>query len=259
MANRNTQASCAAMRLVLALAVATAAAGCSAEAPGQGGTDAFSPSALAASARVDESGLMRVKTLTKPSNVRAGKAEGLSANDLILVDFFQLEELDRKMRVDSNGMITMPLVGTVRAGGRSIVDLEAELERLYGERYLENPEISVLQIETQGRVAFAGGEFEKSGNVMLTGRPTLTRVVSDAGGLTRNGDPRRIFVFRRFPDRTEVARFDLTAIHKAKARDPDLYRDDVVIAFPSKGRVAFNNLKDALGIAVSARSAARPF
>ena len=125
------------------------------------------------------------------------------------------------------------------------------MEARYGEKYLVDPEIAVLQIETKGRVAFAGGEFVEPGNVTLWGQSTLTRVVSDAEGLKPTADPRKLFVFRRFADRTEVAQFDLEAIHKAEAKDPDIFRDDVVVAFSSKRKVAVQHLKDALGIALT--------
>ena len=203
--------------------------------------------------------LQQVAELTPPPNEQSGAAEGLSPNDLILIDFFQMQELDRKMRVDSKGYLNMPLIGPVKAGGLSTEQLERELERRYGIKYLQDPEIAVLQIETKGRVAFAGGEFVRPGNVTLWGRSTLTRVVSDAGGLNKVADPKKLFVFRRFEDRTEVAQYDLEAIHKAEAKDPELYRDDVVVAFSSKRRVAVNNLKEALGIAVSGVRLATPF
>ena len=223
---------------------------CTAEA--ERSSDAFVPSG------VQQGDLRKVARLTPPANVSDNVAEGLQPNDLILLDFFQLQELDRKMRVDSRGMLRLPLIGEVKAGGLSTIQLEEKLERLYGERYLQDPEIAVLQIETKGRVAFASGQFVRPGNVTLWGRSTLTRVVSDAGGLTDTADPRKLFVFRRFPDRTEVAQFSLRAIHEAKQADPPIYRDDVIVAFSSTRRVAINNLKDALGIAVSATRLARP-
>lgn len=228
-----------------------ALAGCGAEAPSNS-VGAFAP------AGSDSGGLRRVSELTLPPNVLDGAAEGLAPNDLILLDFFQMQELDRKTRIDSNGMLQLPLIGAVKAGGLSTAQLEKELERRYGEKYLQDPEIAVLQIETKGRVAFAGGEFVRPGNVTLWGRSTLSRVVSDAGGLNRLADPRKIFVFRRFADRTEVAQYDLNEVHKAEAPDPELFRDDVVIAFSSKRRVAVNNLKEALGIAVSSTKLASP-
>ena len=219
--------------------------GCTADGPSRNTTAAFAP------AGIDEGSLRRVSKLTPPDNVQEAAAEGLVANDLVLIDFFQLQELDRKMRIDTRGYLNMPLIGPVKAGGLSTYQLEQVLEARYGEKYLVDPEIAVLQIETKGRVAFAGGEFVEPGNVTLWGQSTLTRVVSDAEGLKPTADPKKLFVFRRFSDRTEVAQFDLEAIHKAEAPDPDIYRDDVVIAFSSKRKVAVQHLKDALGIALT--------
>ena len=58
----------------------------------------------------------------------AGAYEGateyrLGSNDLIEVSVFGVDELSKTVRVNSNGMISLPLVGSVMAGGRTIPEL----------------------------------------------------------------------------------------------------------------------------------------
>lgn len=58
----------------------------------------------------------------------AGAYEGVSdyrlgAQDLIEVSVFGVDELSKTVRVNSNGMISLPLVGSVMAGGRTIPEL----------------------------------------------------------------------------------------------------------------------------------------
>ena len=81
----------------------------------------------------------------------------LSAGDLIRVDYLHLrsgsstddtkrelpiEELDRIVRVQPDGIISLPYVGFVAAAGRSIPALTNELNQRYREYYVE-PSMSV--------------------------------------------------------------------------------------------------------------------
>ena len=71
------------------------------------------------------------KALPAPdSTTAAGAYEGendyrLGAQDLIEVSVFGVEDLSKTVRVNSNGQISLPLVGAVMAGGRTIPELEA--------------------------------------------------------------------------------------------------------------------------------------
>ena len=64
----------------------------------------------------------------------AGAYEGasdyrLGPQDLIEVSVFGVEELNKTVRVNSNGQISLPLVGGVMAGGRTIPELEGDLAK----------------------------------------------------------------------------------------------------------------------------------
>ena len=69
----------------------------------------------------------------------------IGGQDLLNISVFGVEELNKDVRVNSNGQISLPLVGAVMAGGRTIPELEAELARKYSSGYLQNPQVSVFQ------------------------------------------------------------------------------------------------------------------
>lgn len=118
-------------KLLIALVLAGLLLGC---ATGQGARAAASDVALPA-----------------PDTTGAGGAyEGeseyrLGAQDLIEVSVFGLEDLDKTVRVNSNGQISLPLVGSVKAGGQTIPELEADLaKRFLDGRFVRNPQVSVF-------------------------------------------------------------------------------------------------------------------
>src|SRR5690606_34598 len=79
----------------------------------------------------------------------AGAYEGaseyrLGASDLIEISVFGVDELNRTTRVNSNGQISLPLVGAVIAGGKTVPELDTELTRRYAEGFLQDPQVTVF-------------------------------------------------------------------------------------------------------------------
>jgi polysaccharide export outer membrane protein len=68
----------------------------------------------------------------------------IGPSDLLSVTVFQTKDLDREVRVDNAGQVSLPLIGAVEAAGRTAHELEADLATRYGARYLQDPQISVF-------------------------------------------------------------------------------------------------------------------
>lgn len=183
----------------------------------------------------------------------------LAENDLLEVDVFQVDDLDREVRIDAAGRITMPLIGQLQAAGKTATQLENDLEAQYGRNYLQNPEITVFVKESFGQRVTMDGEFKRPGVLPVTKQSTLLQVVAEAGGLSDIANPRQVFVFREFPNGKQVAAYNLSDIRGGKAADPQIFGGDVVVAFASGFRVAARNLREALGIASSGASILTPF
>ncbi len=200
-----------------------------------------------------------VAVLPPPQNTRQGADQLISENDLLEVDVFQVDDLDRTVRVDSNGRISMPLIGVLQAAGKTIPAVEAELERKYGANYLQSPEITVFMKESAGQRMTLDGQFSKPGIYPTTSSTSLVQAVAQAGGFTKLADESKIYVFRQFGETKLVAKYSMKEIRNGKKPDPRLFGGDVVVAFTSSSKVAINNLKSALGLASSAARIAVPF
>ncbi len=203
--------------------------------------------------------LQVVSLLPPPSNTRDGADQLIAENDLLEVDVFQVDELDRTVRVDSNGRISMPLIGTVQVAGKTIAKIQQELQARYGAKYLQSPEITVFLKESSSRRVTMDGEFRKPGLYPTTNNSSLLQAVALAGGFSKLADEKKIFVFRQIGDKKMVANYSIADIRAGKSRDPRLFGGDVVVAFTSSAKVATQNLKEALGLAASASRLATPF
>jgi len=88
---------------------------------------------------------------------------------------------DKPVLIGTNGNITLPLIGRVKAGGLTVEQLEAELNTRFKTFILE-PQISVTVTEFRSQPVSVFGAVTKPGIVQLRGRQTLYEVLSMAGG-----------------------------------------------------------------------------
>src|SRR6516225_9006897 len=78
----------------------------------------------------------------------------LGPNDQILIRAVQADEIGQKpYRIDAEGNIDLPLIGTVKAGGLSVDQLEKELAKRLG-TYVRNPQVSVTVVQYRSEPVF---------------------------------------------------------------------------------------------------------
>ncbi len=111
--------------------------------------------------------------------------EGLAVgpDDVLEIQVFQVPDLSRTVRVDQKGSITLPLLGTVRAEGRTPAELERFLARLLAEKYLNDPSVSVFVREYKSRQVSVVGAVKMPGLYHVPGPRPLVEVLAMAQGL----------------------------------------------------------------------------
>ena len=86
--------------------------------------------------------------------------------------------------IDPNGVVSLPLAGTVRAVGLTQPQLEQELAKKFRSEYLRNPKVTVTIL--QFRPFYLVGEVEKQGEyVYKPGLNVLTAMALAGGGTYR--------------------------------------------------------------------------
>jgi polysaccharide export outer membrane protein len=96
-------------------------------------------------------------------------------------------ELTETVRVENDGTIPVRLLGHVKAAGLTTLQLRTDLEKQWGETYLEDPKVSVFIREFHAQPISVIGAVVKPGLYQLTGPRTLIEVISMAGGLGTRG------------------------------------------------------------------------
>lgn len=193
-----------------------------------------------------------VKDLPAPQNTQNGSEQPLSPNDVLEVNVFQVDNLNRTVQVDASGQISLPLIGTLTAAGKTVRQLEKEIETAYGAKYLQSPDVTIFVKESIGQRITVDGEVNRAGIYPVSSNASLIDAVALAGGFNNVGDAAKVFVYRNIGQNTLVANYNVEEIRAGKNRNPRIYGGDKVVVFASKSKIAVNNLKDALGLASSA-------
>jgi protein involved in polysaccharide export with SLBB domain len=133
--------------------------------------------------------------------ISAPSSYQLSPNDQIAVEVFGEDDLRTAARLNGDGAVSLPLLGSVRLAGLTLNQAATRLTELYGRDYLVNPKVNVTLIGYAKRRFTVLGQVNRPGSYeMPEGSPSgidLLEAVAIAGGYTRIAAPERISVKRR--------------------------------------------------------------
>jgi polysaccharide export outer membrane protein len=129
----------------------------------------------------------------------------IGPGDLIDLSVYHVPELILKVRVDSNGVVSLPLIGDQKLAGMTVRDAQLLIARELVERQLvKKPEVSLFieEFATQGITVY--GEVATPGIYPLMGPHKLYDAVSAAGGLTLKAGRTVTILHAGRQDREEV-------------------------------------------------------
>ncbi len=107
----------------------------------------------------------------------------IGAEDVLNINVFEAQELNREVRVSAGGEISLPLLGSVRAAGLTPRELEFVLQELLHRTYMKDPHVSVFVREMQSHPVSVMGAVRRPGVFQIRGSKTLLEVLSLAEGL----------------------------------------------------------------------------
>lgn len=159
----------------------------------------------------------------------------IGPHDLLKVEVFQVDELSSQERVNDDGFIVMPLIGTVSVGGLTPREAEQAIADQLGERYLQDPQVNIFVVEYASQKVTVTGHVKKPGVFPLAGETTLMQAIALAGGLDDIAKKEEIIVFRKQVDgKVNAYVVDLKSIEEGRLSDPVMVGDDRVVV-PKSG------------------------
>jgi protein involved in polysaccharide export with SLBB domain len=135
------------------------------------------------------------------SAISAPSGYQLTTDDQIATEVYGEDELRSAVRLNADGAVSLPLLGSVHLAGLTLNQAAARLTELYGKDYLVNPKVNVMLIGYAKRRFMVLGQVNRPGSYeMPEGSPggiDVLEAVAIAGGYTRIAAPERISVKRR--------------------------------------------------------------
>ncbi len=148
---------------------------------------------------------------TIPDDARVSKAPGvLGPGDVLSFVFSGAPEMNFAQKVRANGYVSLPMVGDVRASGKSLSSFQSELTRRY-KPHLQDPNVLVALQEAAAAVYVSGAVLQPA-KIPFDRPMTALEAVMEAGGFAPTANLRKVSVVRTEKGRHKRFDLDMTAV-----------------------------------------------
>ncbi|QYJ06693.1 polysaccharide biosynthesis/export family protein [Qipengyuania flava] len=164
----------------------------------------------------------------------------LAPGDVVSVRVYDEADLSvEDITLDNAGVLSLPLIGDVRAAGQTATELARSIEAAYAADYLRDPRVSVLIKQARVQTIAVEGEVTQPGVFPYQQGQTLLTALALARSPTDTAKLDHVIVFRTAGGERQAGRFDVQAIRGGAMPDVDLLPGDTVVVGYSATRGAF--------------------
>ena len=162
----------------------------------------------------------------------------LRPGDTVQVEVLEDTTLNRSAMVLPDGQISLPLTGSVRAAGRTLAQIQADLAARLAPNFAEPPTVFVTLATLAERVAapartidiFILGAANTPGRVEVPPGTTVLQAIAAAGGLSPFAATKRLQLRRIDKSGSEkIYRIDFDAIERGASNTTRLVDGDVIV------------------------------
>jgi polysaccharide export outer membrane protein len=144
----------------------------------------------------------------------------LGPNDQVAVDVFDEPDLRTSGRLNPEGDLNVPLLGSIHLAGLTTPQAASKLTELYSRDYLVKPKINVTLLSYAKRHFVILGQVGHAGIIEMPesspGGIDLLEAIAMAGGYTRIAAPERITVRRHNANGDQILKVNAKRLAKGK-------------------------------------------
>ncbi len=163
--------------------------------------------------------------------VRSSQAYVLQPGDLVDIQVYMEDDMNRVLRLSGNGTITFPLVGNIKLSGLTLEQAEQRLAKRLTS-YIKHPQVSMLVKEYGNKTVYVLGQVSKPASIEIPPEKPLTvlEAITSVGGFTDIANTSKVRVLRMENGKQKTIDVDVTQITKQgnKSMDIALKPGDVV-------------------------------
>lgn len=132
----------------------------------------------------------------------------LGYGDEVTVGVWRNDDLKSSVRVDETGNIHLPLVGDVKAGGRTVAELRTAVATAYA-KYVVDPQVTVTVATLRSQTALVLGEVKAQGVVSVDHDMNLFEAIARSSGFTDNAGKSMVVLLRPEGDKPHAYILDM--------------------------------------------------
>jgi polysaccharide export outer membrane protein len=132
-------------------------------------------------------------------------------------------------RVSEEGTVTLPLIGAVKAAGRTAAELQKDIHDAYVPKYYLRMTVTV---QGQERFYYVGGEVKAPNRYLWVGEITLTKAIQTASDFTDWAQKKKVTITRA--DGKAVGPINCVRVLEGKDPDVPIFPGDKVYV-PRRG------------------------
>lgn len=168
--------------------------------------------------------------LTTPSAQPPPSDLVIGDEDLIQIRLYDVQDFNELVRVDANGEVHVPLIGSVKVLGLTTIQAGKLIEKeLKDKGYYNNPQVYVSQHEFGGSRAISVlGEVEHPGTFPVIAPRKLFDMISAAGGTTPKAGRDILISHHGNPDKVQKLTFSSDS-DKQMDINVDVYPGDTIM------------------------------
>lgn len=153
----------------------------------------------------------------------------VGVDDTFEVRVYGEPDLSNTYRVAADGTIDFPLAGRLRVAGLRTGDIQQEIVGLLKDKYLKNPQVTVVMKEWNSRKVSVLGQVQKPGPVPYQPNMTIVDAIALAGGFTGIAAKNSVSVRREVGGKVESRVYPVADITEGRSANILVFPGDVVV------------------------------
>ncbi|MFO7278078.1 MAG: polysaccharide biosynthesis/export family protein [Pseudomonadota bacterium] len=158
------------------------------------------------------------------------KAYTLQPGDQLDITVWKEPDLTKQIIVRPDGKFSFPLAGEITASGRTVAQVQAEIEgRL--KKYIPEPVISVSLLNVGGNRVYVIGQVKAPGSFVMNPQLNVLQALSMAGGMTPFASVNDIKIIRGTDGKQSVLPFRYEDVSRGRNLEQNILLEsgDVVV------------------------------
>jgi polysaccharide export outer membrane protein len=185
-------------------------------------------------------GVTSVAPVSAQTSAAAPNEYRLGPGDVVRVTVYQNPDLTLEARIGEGGVVSYPLLGSVRLGGTTVSQAEKLIaDGLRGGNFVKQPQVSILVVQVRGNQASVLGQVNRPGRYPIeVADMRLSDILAVAGGINAGGADTLTLVGTRDgkPMRKVI---DLPGIFRSDSRESDVIVQNGDVIYVERAPVVY--------------------